>query len=389
MHVVIIGCGVIGAAIAYELSQVQDLKVTVIDKHLPAQEASTKAALGVLMGIISHKIKGRAWLMRQTSIQRYETWIPELEALTGRTIPFNRQGILSLCFAQENLTEWERLAEIRHSQGFSLEIWDTVKLKKLCPQIDNKKVISAIYSPSDRQIDPTALTLALVDAARQYGVTFSFGVEVLGITPSPADRTGVEEGRLCHQVETSAGKISADWFVVAAGLGSSRLLQSLSDVSTDVADPSNAKLQLQQRVDIRPVLGQALHLRLGHYLGNSNFQPVITGDDVHIVPVNNGDYWVGATVEFPLNGQEIQPNEELLESVKQQAVTYCPDLANATTIRTWSGLRPRPEGRPAPIIGKMSGFNNVFLATGHYRNGVLLAPATASAIREMIISNNS
>lgn len=116
---------------------------------------------------------------------------------------------------------------------------------------------------------------------------------------------------------------------------------------------------------------------------------MITGDDVHIVPVNSGDYWVGATVEFPLNGQEIQPNEELLESVKQQAVTYCPDLANATTIRTWSGLRPRPEGRPAPIIGKMSGFKNVLLATGHYRNGVLLAPATASAIREMIISNNS
>lgn len=219
MHVVIIGCGVIGAAIAYELSQVKDLKVTVIDKHLPAQDASTKAALGVLMGIISHKIKGRAWLMRQTSIQRYETWIPELEALTGRTIPFNRQGILSLCFEQENLTEWEKLAEIRHSQGFSLEIWDAVKLKKLCPQIDNKKVISAIYSPSDRQIDPTALTLALVDAARQYGVTFSFGVEVLGITPSPSDGTGVEEGRPYHQVETTAGKISADWFVVAAGAG--------------------------------------------------------------------------------------------------------------------------------------------------------------------------
>ncbi len=388
MNVVIIGCGVIGAAIAYELSQIKDLKVTVVDKQPPLQDASTKAALGVLMGIISHKIKGNAWLMRQTSVQRYEAWIPELEALTGRTIPFNRQGILSLCFEGDNLSEWEKLVEIRHSQCWSLDIWDTAQLKKNCPQIDNEKIIGAVYSPSDRQVDPTALTLALVEAARHYGVTFNFGVKVLGITlpSSLAEEKG--EWGLCHQIETTEGKISADWFVVAAGLGSSALAQSLN--------PSDSKLQkgsltsqLKQNVDIRPVLGQASHVRLGHFLGNPDFQPVITGNDVHIVPVGNGDYWVGATVEFPLNGQETQPNRELLESVKQQAIAFCPDLAKATVVRTWSGLRPRPEGRPAPIISKMPGFSNVLLATGHYRNGILLAPATATAIREMITLNNS
>jgi glycine/D-amino acid oxidase-like deaminating enzyme len=379
MNVVIIGCGVVGAAIAYELSLVKGLNITVLDKQPPAQ-AATGAALGVLMGIISHKIKGKAWRLRQTSIQHYESLIPELEALTNRKIPFNRQGILMLLVGNadssvpdEEISQWEKLTEIRHTQGYQLEIWDTVKIKNICPQIEDKNIIAAIYSPQDRQLDPTALTLALVAAAQKNGVTFKFGVNVLGITPPPNPLPASREGgqNFCQQLETTEGKFAADWFVVAAGLGSSPLTAPLN-----------------QMLDIRPVLGQALQLRLGYSLGNPDFQPVITGNDVHIVPVGNGDYWVGATVEFPTNyTYEIPPNTELLESVKQQAIAFCPDLANATTIRTWSGLRPRPEGRPAPIIEKLSGFSNVLLATGHYRNGILLAPATADAIREMIISN--
>ncbi|MBH8554548.1 FAD-binding oxidoreductase [Nostocaceae cyanobacterium CENA357] len=367
MNVVIIGCGVVGAAIAYELSQVKGLKITVIDRQPPAQ-ASTGAALGVLMGVISHKIKGKAWQMRQTSIQRYETLIPELESLTGAKIPFNRQGILSLCLEEENFLRWEKLVETRHSQGWQLEIWDTPKLKNFCPQVNNTKITGAVYSPQDRQIDPTALTLALVAAAQHKGVNFKFGVNVLGLPKS--ERNNQEESAKCPSVETTAGKIPADWIVIAAGLGSTPLTA-----------------QLNQIIDIRPVLGQALQVHLEHPLGNPDFQPAITGNDVHIVPVGGKDYWIGATVEFPNNGDEITPHQELLESVKQQAIAFCPELATATIIRTWSGLRPRPEGRPAPVIGELPGFSNVLLATGHYRNGVLLAPATAHAIREMIISN--
>lgn len=367
MNVVIIGCGVVGAAIAYELSQVEGSKITVFDRQPPAQ-ASTGAALGVLMGVISHKIKGKAWQMRQTSIQRYETLVPELEAITSRKISFNRQGILSLCFEEENFPAWEKLVEIRHSQGWQLEIWDTVKLKNICPQVNNTKITGAVYSPQDRQLDPTALTLALVEAAQHNGVTFKFGVTVLdALTPPPGSSP-----EFCYQLETTEGKIAADWFVIAAGLGST---------------PLTAKFN--QMVDIRPVLGQALQVRLDYPLGNPNFQPVITGNDVHIVPVNDGDYWVGATVEFPSNDDDIPPNQQLLESVREQAIAFCPELATASIIRTWSGLRPRPEGRPAPVIGKLPGFSNVLLATGHYRNGVLLAPATAHTIREMIISQGT
>jgi glycine/D-amino acid oxidase-like deaminating enzyme len=361
-HVVIIGCGIVGAAIAYELSQVQNLKITVIDKQPPAQ-ASTGAALGVLMGAISHKIKGNAWRMRSSSLQRYETLIPELEAIANRKIPFNRQGILKLCLQEDNLADWQKLAEIRSSQNWKLQVWDVAKLKSICPQVNNDNITGAVYSPQDRQLDPTALTLALVDASQRNGVTFKFGVTVNG------SQTFANS---CNQLETTEGKITADWFVIAAGLGSSLLTA-----------------QLNQMIDIRPVLGQALQVSLKYPLGDRHFQPVITGDDVHIVPLGNGNYWIGATVEFPNDSDEILPDEELLKQALTQAIAFCPELASATINRTWSGLRPRPEKRPAPIIGKLPGFNNILLATGHYRNGILLAPATAYAIREMIISNDS
>ncbi|MDP8934198.1 MAG: FAD-binding oxidoreductase [Cyanobacteriota bacterium] len=348
VRVAIIGCGIVGASIAFELSQFPELKVTVFDKQPPAQ-GSTGAALGVLMGVISHKTKGRNWQLRETSLQRYETLIPELEAFTGRKIPFNKQGILMLCSEGEDLSKWEKLIATRRSQGWQLELWDVERVRDRCPHLYlNDKVIAGIYSPQDRQVDPTALTLALVDAAERNGVIFEFGVEVEGAA--------------------IAASLEFDRLIVCAGLGSAAVTASLN-----------------QLVDIRPVLGQALHLLTPNPVANPDFSPVITCDDVHIVPVGNQEFWVGATLEFSENGGEIQANADMLEQVMARARSLCPALAEAEIIRKWSGLRPRPEGRPAPIIGTLPGNDRVLIASGHYRNGVLLAPATARSIREAIL----
>lgn len=363
IRVAVIGCGVVGATIAYELSQVPGLDVAVFDRHPPAQGA-TGAALGVLMGAISKKVKGRAWRLRETSIKRYETLIPELEANTGRHVPYNRQGILMLCFTPEDFASWDSLLETRQSQGWRLERWDVSQVRSHCPQLNCDRIIGAIYSPQDRQVDPTALTQALVAAAGDNGVTFHFGASVQNTRSQPDTPTR----QTCHQIQTATQAFDVDWLVVAAGLGSFPLTASLA-----------------QPIPIKPVLGQALHLRLEQPLGNPNFQPVITGDDVHIVPVGQGEYWVGATVEFPNEQGDVVADSTLLEQVKRDAIAFCPPLANATILRTWTGKRPRPEGRPAPVIGQLPGYSNVLLATGHYRNGVLLAPATAFAIRDVIM----
>ncbi|MBE9120572.1 FAD-binding oxidoreductase [Tychonema sp. LEGE 07199] len=348
VRVAIIGCGIIGASIAFELSKFPEVKVTVFDKQPPAL-GSTGAALGVLMGVISHKTKGRNWQLRESSLQRYETLIPELEAVTGRKIPFNKQGILMLGGEGEDLSKWEKLAAIRESQGWKLELWDVQQVRDRNPHLSvNNNIIAGIYSPQDRQVDPTALTLALVDAAERNGVIFEFGVEVEGAAIA------------------ASGEF--DRLIISAGLGSATVTASLN-----------------QLIDIRPVLGQALHLRLKNPLGNPDFRPVITCDDVHIVPLANQEFWIGATVEFPENGGEIQANADMLEEVMARAISLFPALAEAEILRKWSGLRPRPEKRPAPIIETLPGNSHVLIASGHYRNGVLLAPATARSIREAIL----
>jgi glycine/D-amino acid oxidase-like deaminating enzyme len=358
--IVIIGCGVVGAAIAYELSLISGLDITVVEKHTPAS-GSTGAALGVLMGAISQKKKGRAWRLRSASLQRYQTLIPELEAKTGLKIPVNHQGIFKLLFEGDDLDKWRKLQEFRATEGWELVIGDRAFVTHYCPQIVNEQIIGAVYSPQDGQIDPGELTKALVSAATANGVKFQFGVEVQDFI------TQTNELSTCQFLVTNIGQIEVEELIISAGLGSTLLTQSL-----------------QQLIPIRPVLGQAIKLQLPQPLGNTNFQPVITGNDIHLVPLGNDRYWLGATVEFPTETDASIANAELLERLMEGAIAFCPELKSATILQTWSGKRPRPEGIAAPIIERLSGYSNVLLATAHYRNGVLLAPATALEVVQIL-----
>ncbi len=385
--VTILGCGVVGAAIAYELSHQPDLQITVIDKNTPAQ-GSTGAALGVLVGVASK----RAWQLRQRSMQRYETLVPELEAITGLKIPYNRQGVVFLANLATEMEKWSTLVEVRKAQGWDLQLWQPETLKERCPQINllgcpvidsphplpegeggqeksalqnRSNLWGAVYSPCDRQIDPVALTNALVAAAQKNGVKFHFGVNINHLHH-------LETGNLTSQL--SPEQWDADWLILATGLGTTAL-------TTSIGSP----------VDIRPVLGQAIQLEMPYALGDPNFQPVICGHDIYIVPIANNHYWIGATLEFPDPQGLVSAKRELLETLRHDAMKFCPGLAAGKVVKTWSGLRPRPESQIAPIIEKLPNHNwgnrsydRIILATGHYRNGVLLAPATAIAVREML-----
>jgi glycine oxidase len=395
--IVVIGCGIVGAAIAYELSLIPGLEITVLDKHTPAS-GSTGAALGVLMGAISHKKKGRAWRFRSASLQRFQTLIPELEAKTGLSISVNHQGIFKLLFAGEDLDKWQKLKEFRAAEGWELEIGDRTFVAHHCPQIVNDQIIGAVYSPQDGQVNPVELTNALVAGARANGVEFLFGVEVEDfVLGSGGEEDFAQSGRnprnfqsarecrpskdakksakqkdisRCDYLMTSSGQIEVEELIISAGLGSTALTQSL-----------------QRVIPIRPVLGQAIKLQLDQPLGNVDFQPVVTGNDIHLVPLGNNQYWLGATVEFPTETGASIANESLLEELRLGAIAFCPELQSATILETWSGLRPRPEGIAAPVIERLSGYSNVLLATAHYRNGVLLAPATALEVVKQLTTS--
>lgn len=359
-QVIIVGGGIVGATIAYELSQHPQLKITLIDRNTPS-EASTVAALGILMGIISHKTKGRAWQLREASMRRYPQLLKSLSEQTGETVP-HVQGLINLCFVGEDMTKWEELARLRHSQGWTLEIWDTAKLKTQCPYLNTDSVTAAIYSPQDFQLNPQALTRLLLRASEQNGVNIQKGVEATDVSV-----TDNGEKKHCHTLHTNQGDWETDELIIAAGLGTFPLTR-----------------QLQQPVTLSPVLGQAMRVGLSQdFVTPNQFQPVITGDDVHVVPLGKGEYWLGATVEFPQ-----QPVARYLSDIREKSIEYCPPLANAHILETWSGKRPRPEGKAAPVIEYLAGYDNVILATGHYRNGVLLAPATAEIVKNMIFLPN-
>jgi glycine/D-amino acid oxidase-like deaminating enzyme len=358
--IVIVGGGVVGAMIAYELSR-QNQAVVLIEQA-NAAAGSTGAALGVLMGVISQKTTGRGWRLREQSLRRYATLIPELERATGGPIPANPHGLVMLRFREDERDErWQRLQQVRSQQGWRLDLWDRVQLAAHCPFLDCDRLIGAVHSPQDGQIQPRPLTTALIQAATQAGADCRFGQAVTACRTSPDG-----DAHRCTHVQVGNDWIECDRLILAAGLGSTPLTA-----------------HLQQPLDLRPVLGQAFRVRCPQPL--HPIEPVISGHDVHLVPLGGGDYWVGATVEFPDEQGVVAAQAHLKAAVWQQAIALCPALAQGEMIESWSGQRPRPQGQPAPVIGPLRGYGNVTLATGHYRNGVLLAPATAQQVCDEIV----
>ncbi|NJK30228.1 MAG: FAD-binding oxidoreductase [Acaryochloris sp. SU_5_25] len=370
MRVGIIGGGVIGAAIAFELSQYSPYQISVWDgrSSVAHQWQATSAALGVLMAVLNPKLKGKHLQLRLESLGLYETLIPQLEAITGTSLLYNRQGILQLCFEETELQGWHKTQQVRAKQGFQLGLLNRDQLLETYPQLQNAHLlnsqqgaIAAIYSPQDRQINPVALTQALLQAAKINGTQIQFKTPVYDFqTSAKDDRQQVD----C--VHTDRGDVAVDWLIIAAGLGSMPLTTTL-----------------KQTVPIYPVLGQALHLQ--RKTPTSVPMPVVTDGVIHLVPISATDVWIGATVEFPAAvGSQIDPDPYQLQTLLDQAIAIDSTLAAAEILRTWSGLRPRPHERPAPIIETLSGYRNVVVATGHYRNGVLLAPITAQKVRQLL-----
>lgn len=358
-RVAIVGAGVVGATIAYELSFLPGLTVDLFDAQEPGQ-GSTGAALGILMAVISQKTRGRGWRLREQSLRRYRTLLPELEKVLSQPMEANRQGLIKLLW-QEDGPRWQKLQATRQEQGYPLALWSReqtqVELKGWDLPYDQLQ--GAVYSPWDWQIQPQPLTRALVAAAQRRGVPCHCHCPVT-INPG-APRV--------KEIETPQGNFPVDYVIVAAGLGSNGLLQG--------KDLTNAPPTLEA------VIGQAFLLQLPALPQTQRRSP-LTSEDIHFVPIGNNQYWLGATLEFPPDCPMGQPNDRRRQELWQRALAYYPFLQQAKIINYWSGKRPRPVGESAPVIRPWGGGENVLITTGHYRNGVLLAPATAQRVKEWL-----
>lgn len=342
--VTIIGCGVVGAMLAYELRST-GLDVEVVEANSRPAMVSTGAALGVLMAACSSKAKGDLVDLRLKSLSKYDRLIADLRQQTNLSILYNRKGILNLYRSQAAETKSRSLIEIRKEQGFELQWLEGIDISQRFP---HWQADGGLFSPCDRAVHPTQLVNALVAAASLDGVKFYWNTPI-----------------------KSLQDISSDRIVITAGMGANKLL-------TEALGKSNL---------LQPVGGQALlvecpDLNLSEVVHFENED----GSDVNVVPLGNDLYWLGATVEFEYDQLPSVANEKLL---LDQAIAWCPLFKDAKVLETWAGDRPRPQGARAPILGFVPEYPHILIATGHYRNGVLMAPVTAEITRDLILNGDS
>ncbi len=376
--VLVVGAGIIGRAAAWRLAE-RGHPVTLVDPALagapptaepacaeapladasapgkPSSLSGSHAALGVLMARVFHRSSGRAWRLRQGSHALWQHWLAELER-RGHRLP-RRQGLLLLAASADELARQERIAADRARLGMAVQQLGPVELEALHPALPGR-ALGGLFSPDDGQLDPGPVLEALLQEARQAGAT-CVAEAAVAVERGRAAPPEHGRGRGGHWRLVLAGgeTLASDWLVLASGLGAAPLLASLG-------------LSLA----LEPVLGQALELELAADPGWT-WPGVVVWRGVNLVPrpdLYGGGrrLWLGATLE-----PGDQACAAALEEMRLLGGEAPPWLRQARVVRHWQGLRCRPIGQAAPVLAEPE--PRLLIATGHYRNGVLLAPATA------------
>jgi glycine oxidase len=353
--VVIAGGGVIGTAIAWRAA-VAGLAVTLVDPD--HGDAASLVAAGMLAPV-SEALFGEGDLLRVNllAVARFGSFAAELEEATGRQVGLRREGTLAVAYDPGDYAALVRLTAFRRSAGLDAEELDSRACRKL-ESFLTPDVHGGVLFAGDWSVDNRRYAAALRAAAAAAGVRMVRDrvTEVL----TSGDRAGGV--RLAD-----GGDIGADRVVVAAGCWTGAI--------TGVPAPVRAA--------VRPVKGQLLRLR--HPAG---LPPVIThtiratvrGADVYLVPRADGEVVVGATQEE--RGPDRTVTAGAVHDLLRDALSVLPVTSELELAETCAGLRP---GTPdnGPVVGPVvdaGGPGGLLLATGHYRNGILMSPVTADAI---------
>jgi thiazole synthase len=337
--IIIIGGGVIGLSIAVELKRRhRATQITLLSRNFG--EAASHAAAGMLAPL-AEAIPNPAMLdLCLQSRWLYPEWTSKLEELTGKDPGYNPCGIIAPIYRQPQSQRKEGVA----AQWLDRSVLDYYQTGLA------QDIIGAWWYPEDAQVDNRQLMPALLQAAQYLGVELKEGIAVEAIQE--------RQGKI-DCLWTSLGELRGDLYVLATGSWSNQLLP----------------------IPVRPVKGQMLSLRMP---SPSTLQRVIFGENTYLVPRRNGRLIIGATVEEV--GWTPQNTPKGVNTLLTGAIKLVPELENWSIEEFWSGFRP---GTPdeLPILGT-SPYPNLVLATGHYRNGILLAPVTASLIADLILDNH-
>jgi len=333
----IVGGGIIGLALAVELKQ-RGLTVTVFGRD--PQQAAARAAAGMLAPQAERIPAGPMFDLCTQSRSLYPDWTSKLEALTGLDAGYWPCGILSPRTADDT---------DRASAPEATAHWlDRDAIHRIQPGL-GAAIVGGWWFPEDGQVNNRAIYQVLRQAAIELGVDLREGVNVDGIVQ--------QHGRVSG-LQTSAGFVTADRYAIAAGAWTHQLLP----------------------VPVVPRKGQMLSVRAPVVDGTRSLNRVLFGRNTYIVPRRDGSIVIGATSE----DVDFAPGNTPagMRALLDRAIGLYPALQDMAIEECWWGFRPAtPDENPLLGLGHC---DNLIFATGHYRNGILLAPITARLIADLI-----
>jgi glycine oxidase len=348
--VVVVGGGVIGLGIAWRAARA-GMAVTVVDQD-PGRGASWAAA-GMLAPVTEVHYGERPLLgLNLAAAERWPAFAAEVEEAGGRPVGYRPGGTLAVARDADDNAALEDLYRFQLGCGLQVERLRSRECRRLEPGLA-PSIRGGVLAAGDHQVDNRALVEALLAAADRAGAQILSG-RVAELTTDGDRVTGV--------VLAAGETLAAGTVVLAAGCWSG----GIGGVAAEALPP------------VRPVKGQLLYLR------GPAAQPLcqrnVRGLEVYVVPRGDGRVVVGATVEE--QGFDTRVTAGAVHDLLRAAMELLPDVAELELVETVVGLRP---GSPdnAPMIGP-AGPEGLVVATGHYRNGILLTPVTADAVAELL-----
>jgi glycine oxidase len=350
--VVIVGGGVIGCSIAYYLAQ-EGVKVTVLDRGEIGGEAS-RAAAGMLAPLAEED--GPFQKLGLASLRMFPDLVAALKQECGVDIEYLRSGILRIALTEEEAEHLGGFARRRPSPGLELHWLDPGELRAIEPGLSSA-ARGALYSPEEHQVNADRLVQALAKAATGHGADLRQNTRVTGL---------VRQGMRVTGVRTANGTLAAGHVVLAAGAWTARLVEGVDAV----------------RLPVFPVRGQMMALPASR----STLRHIVWGEQGYLVPKANGLVFAGATVERV--GFRKNVTVEGLDALKRMTMSLMPRLGSLNAVDAWAGFRPG-SADGLPILGPLPGWQGLTVATGHFRNGILLAPITGRLIARSILDSSA
>ena len=351
--VIIVGGGVIGAAVAYFLAK-RGVPCSLLDRGRIGGGASN-AASGILSSSPGQSQYSR---LAQRSLQLFHDLTPVIREESGIDIEFAQCGDLTLAMNESDAIALRGLAAQLSAIGEQTSWLDSAELRQMEPSL-NPSIPGAMFDPESCRVNNQRLANALALAAQRRGANIRQGVEVTGLM--------IENGRVAGVAERQ-GVTRAQTVVLAAGAWTGAMDSWLYG---DRA-PSSGRVAM-----VKPVKGVNLNVQPTR----GGVSRIIHGSWGILVPRNDGSMIVGATVEEA--GFDARVTAGDVRAILDIATALMPSLQDAEINWSVAGLRPG-SGDELPVIGRMPDYDNVIIASGHYRNGILLSLATGEAVADLL-----